>query len=151
MLFIHGREAYRRNSFLVCYIFYKNVLFVLPQYWFGFLSVFSGQTLYESWIYQMYNIVFTAFPIMWFATFDFQKRKEEFLENPSYYSIGLKNELFNNRIFWRWIVYAAWQALFILLICFESFERTLSDHGQTSGLWSDGMIVYAGVVLVANI
>ena len=28
LLFLHGREAYRRNSFLVIYMFYKNVLFV---------------------------------------------------------------------------------------------------------------------------
>ena len=28
LLFIHGREAYRRNSDLVCYTFYKNMLYV---------------------------------------------------------------------------------------------------------------------------
>lgn len=33
LLFTHGREAYRRNSYLVCYIFYKNIVFVLPQFW----------------------------------------------------------------------------------------------------------------------
>lgn len=32
LLFDHGREAYRRNSYLVCYIFYKNVIFVLPMF-----------------------------------------------------------------------------------------------------------------------
>lgn len=30
LLFIHGREAYRRNAYLVLYNFYKNALFVLP-------------------------------------------------------------------------------------------------------------------------
>ena len=30
LLFVHGREAYRRNAFLVCYNFYKNAIFVLP-------------------------------------------------------------------------------------------------------------------------
>lgn len=30
IIFTHGREAYRRNAYLVCYIFYKNILFVLP-------------------------------------------------------------------------------------------------------------------------
>jgi phospholipid-transporting ATPase len=33
IIFFHGREAYRRNAYLVCYIFYKNILFVLPQFW----------------------------------------------------------------------------------------------------------------------
>ena len=51
LLFAHGREAYRRNSFLVVYMFYKNMLFVFPQFWYGFVSAFSGQTLYESWLY----------------------------------------------------------------------------------------------------
>jgi len=42
LLFIHGREAYRRNSFVIIYSFYKSVLFVMPQFWFGLFSVFSG-------------------------------------------------------------------------------------------------------------
>ena len=29
LLFVHGREAYRRNADLVCYAFYKNVLYVI--------------------------------------------------------------------------------------------------------------------------
>ena len=70
LLFYHGRESYRRNSLLCLYMFYKNILYVIPQYWYGFVSAFSGQTLYESVLYQGYNIVFTAFPIMWFAIFD---------------------------------------------------------------------------------
>jgi len=71
LLFVHGRECYRRNSDLVCYTFYKNMLYVLAQFWFGFYSVFSGQPLYDSFIYQMFNISFTGLPIMWYAVFDF--------------------------------------------------------------------------------
>jgi magnesium-transporting ATPase (P-type) len=41
-MFVHGREAYRRNSLLVLYNFYKNVLYITVQYYFGFLSAFSG-------------------------------------------------------------------------------------------------------------
>ena len=51
LMFLHGREAYRRNSDLVCYTFYKNMLYVVPQTWFGFFSAFSGQVLYEPFIY----------------------------------------------------------------------------------------------------
>lgn len=42
LLFNHGRENYRRNSYLVIYMFYKNVLFVTAQFWFGFANAFSG-------------------------------------------------------------------------------------------------------------
>jgi P-type E1-E2 ATPase len=34
LLFVHGRESYRRNSNLVCYNFFKNICLVLPQFWF---------------------------------------------------------------------------------------------------------------------
>jgi phospholipid-transporting ATPase len=42
LLFIHGRKTYRKNAYLVKYNFYKNTLFVLPQYWYGFYNGFSG-------------------------------------------------------------------------------------------------------------
>jgi len=51
LLFVHGREAYRKNSFLICYNFYKNCLLVFPLFFYGTLSVFSGQIIYNNWTY----------------------------------------------------------------------------------------------------
>jgi len=51
-------------------MFYKNILMVMPLFWFGFWNAFSGQTLYENLLYQMYNLVFTALPIGCFAVLD---------------------------------------------------------------------------------
>jgi len=42
LLFVHGRECYRRNSDLVCFTFYKNMLYIITQFWFGIWSLFSG-------------------------------------------------------------------------------------------------------------
>ena len=42
LLFIHGREAYRKNSFLILYNFLKNTIYVTAMYFFGFWSAFSG-------------------------------------------------------------------------------------------------------------
>lgn len=39
----------------------------------------------------MYNILFTAFPIMWFALFDQEFLRDELLEDPVHYKIGLKS------------------------------------------------------------
>ena len=36
---------------VVKYTFYKNILYVIPQYFFGVASSFSGQTLYEPFFY----------------------------------------------------------------------------------------------------
>ena len=42
LLFIHGREAYRRNALLFLYCFYKNFLYVITFFYFGFNSAFTG-------------------------------------------------------------------------------------------------------------
>lgn len=40
----------------------------------------------------MYNILFTAFPIMWFALFDQEYDKDELLSEPKHFKIGLKSK-----------------------------------------------------------
>lgn len=52
-------------------MFYKNIIYVLPIFWFGSVSLYSGTQLYDNYLYQCYNIVFTGCPIIWFAIFDF--------------------------------------------------------------------------------
>lgn len=64
--------------------------------------------MYEPWIYQMYNILFTSLPIMWYALFDFEHAKPIFLENPQLYTQGIENKLFGLQVFWSWIAYAFW-------------------------------------------
>jgi phospholipid-transporting ATPase len=49
LILYHGRENYRRNSYMIFYIFYKNLLFVAPLFLFGIYSGFSGESPYEMW------------------------------------------------------------------------------------------------------
>jgi magnesium-transporting ATPase (P-type) len=74
-------------------MFYKNTLFVFPIFWFGIFSVFSGTAIYETIMYQFYNIFFTSIPIMYFAIYDFEHEKKELLENPKHYSLGFKSKI----------------------------------------------------------
>ena len=75
LLFCHGREAYRRNTYLISYMFYKNVLYVIPIFMFGWVSFFSGEAIYNNLLYQGYNVIFTALPIIWYAVFDWEHDK----------------------------------------------------------------------------
>jgi len=91
LLLVHGRETYRRNSYVVGYMFYKNIIFCMSLFWFGMFSTFSGQMIFDEWLYQMYNVVFTFAAIMWFAIFDLEYPKEVLMTEPKYYIIGLEN------------------------------------------------------------
>ena len=35
LLFFYGRECYRKNTVVVLYNFYKNMILVLPQFWYS--------------------------------------------------------------------------------------------------------------------
>ena len=132
LIFFHGREAYRRNSMLVLYVFYKNFLYVITQFYFGFYSSFSGQPLYEQFIYQLYNITMTSLPIMWFAIYDFEYERAApqagtkssgsyfFMQHPLLYRIGLKNVCFSNFVFIKWIVYAFFHSLLIYFAVYNA-------------------------------
>ena len=134
-------------------MFYKNIIYVIPQYWYGFASAFSGQTLYESWLYQGYNIVFTAFPIMWFAIFDEEFTKEQFVHDPYLYWIGISDACYTYGKLWRVVFQAIGNALIIDLFVFYSLNGRYIDNleGKTGSFWESATLVYAIVVIVANI
>ena len=142
LLFYHGREAYRRNSFIICYNFYKNFLYVVVQYFFGAFSVFSGQTLYEAWIYQVYNVCFTGAATFYWGLMDIEYEKEELLSNPQLYEKGIKGELFSTKVFWLWNVYAMYQALLVLFTAFYSSSVEPLADGKTYSFWASGHVVY---------
>lgn len=56
--------------------------------------------MYEPWIYQMYNIVFTAFPIMWYCVMDTEFKKNVYITDPDVYQLGLRDAGFNVKMFW---------------------------------------------------
>lgn len=89
-------------------MFYKNVLYVVPIWVFGFFSSFSATAIYDIWLYQLYNVIFTALPIMWFAVFDWEHEKSVYLNDPKLYRIGLDDVYFSRAVFWRWFIYACW-------------------------------------------
>jgi len=122
LLFCHGREAYRRNSYLISYMFYKNVLYVIPIFMYGWLSFFSGEVIYNNILYQGYNVVFTALPICWYAVFDWEHDKQTLLNTPAHYRIGLEDIFFNRTVFWRWFFYACWQGTLLMFLAFYTID-----------------------------
>jgi phospholipid-transporting ATPase len=152
LLFYHGREAYRRNSILAVYMFYKNILFVMPQFWYGFTSAFSGQTLYEPILYQFYNVAFTAFPIIIFAILDQEHPKESFLSDPRHYICGLTNEYFSSTIVARVVAKGMFNGLLMVLFVFQGLNGEQIGHtGYNGDLWVSGTLIYAIVVVNANL
>ena len=113
LLFHHGRESYRRNSNLVLYNFFKNIVLVLPVFWVGFNMAFSGQRIYESWLYSLFNVFYASLPIVIYALFDQEFTDDSLMRYPFLYEPGIKSLLFRPLRFWAWFGNAVVQSLII--------------------------------------
>lgn len=58
------------NLQVITYFFYKNLTFTLTQFWFTFQTGFSGQRFYDDWFQSLYNVIFTALPVIMVGLFD---------------------------------------------------------------------------------
>lgn len=55
---------------MILYFFYKNMLFTLPQFITAFYCGFSGQTIFDDIYITLYNLIFTAIPLLIRAIFE---------------------------------------------------------------------------------
>ena len=151
LLFYHGHESLRKNSFIICYNFYKNFLFVMPLFYVGFYSFFSGQTIYDPWLYQLYNLAFTVFPIIWFGIYDSERSRTESLNNPKLYS-GLTQKWFNSWKFWEWIFYGIIQGYAVFFFIYSS--NNIYSHnldGEIQDFKCSGAMAYSIVIIIVNL
>ena len=72
------------------YTFYKNFVYIIPVYLYGFSSAYSGELFYEQILYQLYTIALTSLPIFWWSVFDFEFDQKVLRSDPRHYKIGLE-------------------------------------------------------------
>ena len=151
ILFYHGHESLRRNSFIIYYNFYKNFLFVMPQFYVGFYSLFSGQSIYDPWLYQLFNIAFSVLPILWFGIYDSERTKSVSMSNAKFYS-SVNTNLYNNLNFWKWIFNGIFQGLAVFIFVFFSNNTYANNNsGEIQDFKSMGMMTYSIVVIIVNL
>ena len=152
LILMHGRECYRRNANLICYNFYKNVLLILPLFYVGTISVFSAQVFYNTWVLMLFNFLFSAVPVAFYAVFDREYEKEELVNKPEHYKIGLLGQLFSTGKFWVWILEGAIQSGVVMFGTFFTIGRVSGlATGQMSSLSVMSVIVFEIVVIMVNL
>ena len=70
LIVYHGLNYYHRNSNVMLYTLYKNMLVTLPNLLYGPLSMESGTYIYDIWSIQFYNIFYVSLPIVYYGLFD---------------------------------------------------------------------------------
>jgi len=151
LTFFYGREYYRKNTNVIFYNFYKNMILVLPQFWYGFTNIFSGQTLYETFLNQFFNTLYAALPIILYAVCDQQYEEKVFERKPRLYDLGRKRLFFTYKNFLLWLANGAGQAFFIAIFSFYLMQNiALNEHGYLPDFWISGSMVFSLAVFNVN-
>jgi len=152
LLLVHGRWSYIRVTMVICYSFYKNIAFVLAQYWWAFQSASSGQKFYSEVGYQLWNVAFSALPIVLYGLFEQDVSSTLSMANPTLYQVGVAGSLFDPTSFGRWVGNAVWHSLVLSLVpTYTVYLMALEDGETLDGTWTLGMLVFTCSVLVINI
>jgi magnesium-transporting ATPase (P-type) len=150
LLFVHGRWNYRRTSKVVLYSFYKNIVLALSMFYYTFFSGYSGQTMYESNIYGLYNIVLSL-SVVAFGIFDRDVAASVLLSEPSHYSPGRNRTDLNWTAIFLEFLQAIFDSCILFFIPYISFYDSMDAgeaNGKQTGIWLYGFVVYE-IILVA--
>ena len=150
LLLVHGRLNARRVGNTGPYMFYKNILQTLPQFYFGFVSLFSGQNFYYELLFQAYNVVHTGITIMAFGAFDKDTRPDTAMSYPSMYQEGIKGIFFSKTTCVWWILESIVHSLVCYSVCASTYTVSQLENGMDTNIWHFGSLIHLMIVLTAN-
>lgn len=151
LLLVHGSWSYHRISKVALYSTYKNITLVMNNFWFAWLTQWSGQTLFESWMIAFYNVAFTALPPLVLGVTDKYVDAKHLLKNPQLYKFGPRKKFFNSRTFWQSSVNGIFHSLMIFSLVVLLFWRDPArPDGTATGHWWIGCLTYLCVLLTVT-
>ncbi|DBA03522.1 TPA: hypothetical protein N0F65_011423 [Lagenidium giganteum] len=152
LVLVHGRWMNRRISILTLYIFYKNVLLVLPQFIYGGYCLYSGQSTYFDFLLQLFNVGFTSLPVLFFSVLDKDVSSHTLLAYPKLYQDGFHHSFLNMKVFAYWMFEATVASVLIVLVPANLIPLVpWSGQGKDNDLWSFGLAQNFIVVFLANV
>ncbi|OMO57251.1 Cation-transporting P-type ATPase [Corchorus capsularis] len=151
LLLVHGRWSYLRLCKVVTYFFYKNLTFTLTQFWFTFNTGFSGQRFYDDWFQSLYNVIFTALPVIIVGLFDKDVSSSLSKKYPELYKEGIRNMFFKWRVVAIWAFFAVYQSLVFFYFVTVSSSTSQGSSGKMFGLWDISTMAFTCVVVTVNL
>ncbi|XP_015076628.1 putative phospholipid-transporting ATPase 9 [Solanum pennellii] len=151
LLLVHGHWCYRRISTMICYFFYKNIVFGVTLFLYEGYASFSGQPAYNEWFLSTYNVFFTSLPVIALGVFDQDVSARLCLKFPLLYQEGIQNLLFRWRRIIGWMVNGVCSAVIIYFFCITALDpQAFKEDGKVAEFPVVGATMYTCVVWVAN-
>ncbi|KAK7934470.1 hypothetical protein WMY93_005366 [Mugilogobius chulae] len=130
LLLVHGRWSYLRMCKFLRYFFYKNFTFTFVHFWYGFFCGFSAQTVYDEWFITLYNLVYTALPVLGMSLFEQDVNDAWSFQHPQLYVPGQLNLYFSKKAFFKCALHSCYSSLVLFFIPYLSIVDTVRDDGK---------------------
>uniref|UniRef100_A0A3B3BUK0 Phospholipid-transporting ATPase n=1 Tax=Oryzias melastigma TaxID=30732 RepID=A0A3B3BUK0_ORYME len=130
LLLVHGRWSYLRMCKFLRYFFYKNFTFTFVHFWFGFFCGFSAQTVYDEWFITLYNLMYTALPVLGMGLFDQDVNSSWSFQYPQLYVPGQRNLYFSKKAFFKCALHSCYSSLVLFFIPYAALQDTVRDDGK---------------------
>ncbi|KAI5149374.1 phospholipid-transporting ATPase [Enteropsectra breve] len=132
LIMVHGRYNLIRYSKIALNAFYKNLIFIMFQFFYNFFNGGSGRAIYNDFFMNYYNLFFTSLVPFTIALFDRDRNEESIYEHPRTYQCA--RAYFHKKIiFWN-VAYAVLEAaaLYFVLYGITHFDVT-NGAGKPAG------------------
>ncbi|KAK3538706.1 hypothetical protein QTP86_014156 [Hemibagrus guttatus] len=124
LLLVHGRWSYLRMSKFLRYFFYKNFTFTFVHFWYAFFCGFSAQTVYDQAFIALYNLMYTALPVLGMGLFDQDVNDSWGLEYPQLYVPGQLSVYFNKGTFVKCALHSCYSSLVLFFVPYLTLHDT---------------------------
>ncbi|KAA8592502.1 hypothetical protein FQN60_017957 [Etheostoma spectabile] len=130
LLLVHGRWSYLRMCKFLRYFFYKNFTFTFVHFWYGFFCGFSAQTVYDEWFITLYNLMYTALPVLGMSLFDQDVNDVWSFQYPQLYIPGQLNLYFSRKAFFKCALHSCYSSMVLFFIPYLAMHNTVRDDGK---------------------
>ncbi|XP_075960514.1 phospholipid-transporting ATPase ID-like [Anarhichas minor] len=130
LLLVHGRWSYLRMCKFLRYFFYKNFTFTFVHFWYAFFCGFSAQTVYDEWFITLFNLVYTALPVLGMSLFDQDVNDAWSFQHPKLYVPGQLNLYFSKKAFFKCALHSGYSSLVLFFIPYAAMHDTVRNDGK---------------------
>ncbi|CAH1759985.1 12143_t:CDS:2 [Entrophospora sp. SA101] len=153
LLLVHGRWSYIRIAEMISCFFYKNIVWTIAMFWYQTQAGFSAEYLYDYSYILLYNLVFTAIPVMYLGAFDQDVDSKTSFKYPQLYKRGILQQDFTKSKFWLYVTDAVYQSLICFFVPYGllQFGQSHSTGLTNNSLKDLGTVVAGAVVVTTNL
>ncbi|KAM6953984.1 phospholipid-transporting ATPase ID-like [Aplochiton taeniatus] len=149
LLLVHGRWSYLRMVKFLRYFFYKNFTFTFLHFWYAFFCGYSAQTVYDEWFITLYNLVYTALPVLGMSLFDQDVNDAWSFQHPELYVPGQLNLYFSKKAFFKCALHSVYSSTVLFFVPFAALHDTVRDDGKDIADYQSFALVAQTCLLIA--